>query len=158
MVLQRHPIYSGLSCRIFPKPFHIDMHPISLYTKAQLISHFTDISKYQTPYRWFTRTNLTGIIPFRNWLTHSWTNSQLRTAPLLIAKPVHMILCASSSTPYCIMLMSYPWLWTHIPTLVTYGRTSPNTFWAFPTLPNHFRPLPTLCELLRSFVNLGSLL
>jgi len=25
-------------------------------------------------------------------------------------------------------LMSYPWLWTHILTLVTYGRTSPNTF------------------------------
>jgi hypothetical protein len=25
-------------------------------------------------------------------------------------------------------LMSYPWLWSHIPTLVTYGRTSSNTF------------------------------
>jgi hypothetical protein len=45
-------------------------------------------------------------------------------------------------------LMSYPWLWTHIPTLVTYGQTSPNTLRAFPTLPNHFRALPTLCDLL----------
>src|SRR5882762_1139697 len=80
MVLQRHPIYSGLSCRIFPKPFHIDMHPISLYMKAQLISHFTDISKYQTPCRRFTRTNLTGdmrTMPIRsesNQIKHHKTN------------------------------------------------------------------------------------
>src|SRR5882762_10672598 len=57
---------------------------------------------------------------------------------------------------YVSSVMSYPWLWTHIPTLMTYGRTSPNTFQVFLTLPNHFQPLPTLCELLRSFVNLGS--
>src|SRR5882762_10096972 len=36
------------------------------------------------------------------------------------------------------------------PTLVTYGRTSPNTFRVFPTFPNHFRALPTLRELLRA--------
>jgi len=45
-----------------------------------------------------------------------------------------------------VTLMSYPWTWMHILTLVTYGQTSLNTFQVFPTLPNHFQALPTLHE------------
>jgi len=128
------------------------MHPISLYTKAQLISHLLT-SVISNSLSLIHPNNLTGIIPFRNWLTHSWTNSQLRTA--------HSWLLSRSTWSYVLpaplilyYLMSYPWLWTHIPTLVTYGRTLSEHFLSIsrPSL-TIFRPLPTLCELLRSFVN-----
>jgi hypothetical protein len=50
------------------------------------------------------------------------TNSMSRP----LAKAVSVTLSPKGGLLAC-MLMSYPWLWTHILTLVTYGRTSPNT-------------------------------
>ena len=84
------------------KSHSVDTHPISLYTKAQLILRFTDISKHQTPYHWLTRTNLTSIILFPNRLhtceritdsaqPHSWSLSWSTWSYML-----------PSSTPYCI--------------------------------------------------------
>src|SRR5882762_6373711 len=45
----------------------VDMHPISLYAKTQLISHFTnssEISTYQIPYRQQIRTCPNELIVF----------------------------------------------------------------------------------------------
>jgi len=83
---------------------HGDTHPISLCTKTQLISHFTnlsDISKYQIPYRQHIRTYPNNPIAFLNQLRTGERiadSAQLRFHSL---NPSIWFYMHSGSTPCC---------------------------------------------------------